>query len=375
MTPQPPRNPRTPRGRRLAAIFALATLATLLIGQTPGPHVAQLRGQVEIGSGDPPSFRPARAGDALAPGDVVRTGHDGRAELVLAAGTLRLYGDTLLRLPTASAVPGSADAVELDAGSSLFDILRRGRDEFEVRTPEVVVSIKGTRFLVVAEERAEVAVFHGTVGLRSEMEPARELLVREGFAAVGEPGRPFELIVNAAPDPWDGWLDGGAPPRAPETAASSSVQTATLIESAKKAARARARGSAVEQASDRHPGLLGRLGATLAGDGRQSDANGDSPAALDVNAVDGSDGLLEVYVESLLNGDPGGNGPVFEITALGNEVVLTRDDGLVITLDETQLVSVAEGLAPLRAPIANTPGVVLGGTQQVVGGLLGLIKP
>ena len=149
----------------MASLIALAALAALLLGPSPGPRVERILGRVEIGSGEPPIWRVARAGDPLAPGDVVRTGHDGRAELVLAAGSVRLYGDTLLRLPMASAAPGSADAVELDEGSSLFDILRRGRDDFEVRTPEVVVSIKGTRFLVVAEERAEVAVFHGTVGL------------------------------------------------------------------------------------------------------------------------------------------------------------------------------------------------------------------
>ena len=361
---------------RLASFVALAALAILMLGPAPGPRVEQARGRVEIGSGEPPAWRVARAGDPLSPGDLVRTGHDGRAELVLAAGSVRLYGDTLLRLPAASSEPGSADAVELDQGSSLFDILRRGRDDFQVRTPEVVVSIKGTRFLVVAEERAEVAVFHGTVGLHRESESARELLVREGFAAVGGQGRSFELMWSGAPDPWDAWSQGGRPPRAPESAASRTVQTASLIEAAKAAARAHSRSAAVEQAVDRHPALANRLAETVAIKTGNEDALG--AGALDPNPVDlpGDDSspLLETYVEALLSG-PSGSGPSFDVTALGDEVIVTRDDGVSVALTEPILESVAQGLTAPPPLIAGTPVVNQGGLLNLVGGLLGLLNP
>ncbi len=372
-----PRNFLISRPRRFASLIALAALAMLLLGPAPGPRVEQVRGGVEIGSGEPPVWRAARAGDPLAPGDIVRTGHDGRAELVLAAGSVRLYGDTLVRLPVASAAPGSADAVELDEGSSLFDILRRGRDDFEVRTPEVVVSIKGTRFLVVAEDRAEVAVFHGTVGLHREASSARELLVREGFAAVGEHGRPFELRWSGAPDPWNSWSEGGSAPRVPEPAASESAKTASLIASAKAAARERSRIAAVEQAVDRHPKLADRL-AEVSGKGDAS-APGSIPDALDPSLADlpgdGSDPLLESYVEALLSGDPASGGPSFDVTALGNQVVVTREDGVSVALTAPDLESVAQGLTPPPPPIAGTPVVNQGGLLNVVGGLLGLLKP
>jgi hypothetical protein len=371
-----PRNLLITRPRRFASLIALAALAMLLLGPAPGPRVEQVRGDVEIGSGEPPVWRAARAGDPLAPGDIVRTGHDGRAELVLAAGSVRLYGDTLLRLPMASAALGTPDAVELEKGSSLFDILRRGRDDFEVHTPEVVVSIKGTRFLVVAEERAEVAVFHGTVGLQHESQPAREMLVREGFAAVGGPGRPFELLWSGAPDPWDAWSEGGHPPRAPERAASGSLKTASLIESAKAAARKRSRSAVVEQAAARHPRVADRLAETTAS-GVEADVS--VPGALDTSPVDlpgsGPDPLLEVYVEALLSGDPGSGGPSFDVTALGNEVVVSRDDGISVTLTAPDLESVAQGLTPPPPPIAGTPVVNQGGLLNVVGGLLGLLRP
>jgi hypothetical protein len=373
-----PRSCPFTRPRRIASLVALAVLAVLLLGPSPGPRVEQVRGRVEIGSGEPPIWRAARAGDPLSPGDVVRTGHDGRAELVLAAGSVRLYGDTLLRLPAASSAPGSADAVELDEGSSLFDVLRRGRDDFEVRTPEVVVSIKGTRFLV-AEAGAEVAVFHGTVGLHRESQPARELLVREGFAALVEPGRPFELRWTGAPDPWSSWSEGGSPPRAPEPAASGSAQTASLIEAARAAARERSRSAAVEQAVDRHPKLADRL-AEVVGSGRgEAIALEPIPGALDPSPADlpddGSDPLLERYVEALLSGDPDSGGSSFEVTALGNQVVLTRDDGLSVSLTETDLESVAQGLTPPPPLIADTQVVNEGGLLNVVGGLLGLLEP
>ena len=133
------------------------------------------------------------------------------------------------------------------------------------------MSIKGTRFLVVAEERAEVAVFHGTVGLHRDSQPARELLVREGFAAIGEHGRPFELLWSGAPDPWNAWSEGGLPPRAPEPAPSASAQTEALIDAAKAAAHERSRSAAVEQAVDRHPKLADRLAEVVStGDGSET---------------------------------------------------------------------------------------------------------
>jgi hypothetical protein len=379
MTPRARWFSHSRRGRRLASLFALAAFAALLLGPSPGPRIEHVRGQVEIGSGEPPVWRVAREGDPVAPGDVVRTSHDGRAELALSAGRIRLYGDTVLRLPAASAEPGSADAVALDEGVSLFDILRRGRDDFEVRTPEVVVSIKGTRFLVVAEARAEVAVFHGTVGLRREAEPARELLVREGFAAVGGHGRSFELVWSGAPDPWDAWFEGGPPPRAPESAAGGSVEVASLIDAAKAAARARARGAAVEQAVDRHPKVAARLAGVVAEAKAVGTASSEGLAAPDPNPdvvlSDGPDPLLEIYVESLLNGAPGSPGPIFDVTAVGNEVVVTRDDGVTIALTEPELVSVAQGLTPPPQEIVNTPVVNQGGLLNLVGGLLGLLEP
>jgi hypothetical protein len=72
----------------------------------------------------------ADEGDALGAGDRVRTGEDGRAEIAL-------WLDA--PVPELDAAPAGRDApgttgVELDRGTSLFEVLRRG-DSFEVHTP------------------------------------------------------------------------------------------------------------------------------------------------------------------------------------------------------------------------------------------------
>ncbi len=245
--------------RRLAVAAAL--LALCVAGPSQGPHVASLAGEVEIGRGEPPVWQPARAGDALTPGDAIRTGREGRAELVLDTATVRLYGDSLLRLPPDAMGPGGARAVELDQGLSLFDVLRRsGGDRFEVRTREVVVSVKGTRFSVDAGEEVAVSVYHGLVGvLAGESGRLHETLVREGFAAVGGREHPFELLLHEAPDPWETWTQGTLPPRLREAALPQAPPARLAVDAAAQAARRSFEADAVRAAMQRRPEVAGRV--------------------------------------------------------------------------------------------------------------------
>jgi hypothetical protein len=373
----PQTNAASPAHRALVAV--LAVLALVLSAPAMGPHIERASGRVEIGRGEPPAWRPARAGDSLAPGDAVRTGHDGRAEVVLPAGSVRLYGDSLLRLPV---VAEKVDAVELDSGSSLFDVLHRAKDGFEVRTPEVVVSIKGTRFLVATGERPEVAVFRGAVGLRELEGRIHELLVREGFTAVGGAGAPFELLWSGAPDPWDGWSDGEAPPLAPESAAVRASERALGIESAKAAARDSARRGAVEQALDRHPDLAENVEKALETRGEQASGKGEAapPAAPDPDPlVDANDQMLkESYVEAVLNSDPEDSGGVgggvsnYDVSVVGDSVLITLA-GLSWTFDEDELEDIAEGDASFPQPLENTIDTLGETAETVAGTLLGLL--
>jgi hypothetical protein len=193
------------------ALIALAVLAALaLLGPVwPGARLSVSTGTVEIGRGEPPVWKQAEAGDTLAAGDRVRTGEDGRAEVIVAGSTLRVYPNSLLRLPD-EATPRE---VGLEKGSSLFDVIHNG-EPFEVRTPEVVVSVKGTRFGVEVEgDEAAVSVFRGLVGVHGDGAGASETLVHAGFSAFGHDQ--FELSWHGAEDPWNGWNQGGELPKPP----------------------------------------------------------------------------------------------------------------------------------------------------------------
>lgn len=200
----------TRRSRSVRAILASACLFATLAWAAPAALAEavarQVQGSVEIGQGEPPQWRPLAQGESISPDDRIRTGADGRVEITMAAGTLRVHENSMLRLPPAGA---DADRVDLERGNSLFDILRRGGRRFEVHTPTVVVSVKGTRFSVDARgDVGEVAVFHGVVGVRAAgSEDTLETLVREGFLATAGGGAPIELDLAPTGDPWASWQD------------------------------------------------------------------------------------------------------------------------------------------------------------------------
>jgi hypothetical protein len=118
----------------------------------------------------------------------------------------------MLRLPEPAA--SDTTSVEMDRGTSLFDVLHRGKSSFEVRTPEVVVSVKGTRFGVGVDgdDAASVAVYRGVVGVRGDAGPnLSETLVHAGFAAHGG-SKGLQLSWHGGDDPWESWGQGGLTP-------------------------------------------------------------------------------------------------------------------------------------------------------------------
>jgi len=223
----------------LAAAGALALLLASAAAQPAAaePRLGQIAGEVEIGRGEPPRWFPARPGEVLRAGDSVRTGRGARAEVDLGTGTVRLFEGSLLRLPPEAMRPEGPSAVGLERGDSLFEVRpRKPGDPFEVRTPEVVASVKGTRFAVqLAGDGAAVSVFTGLVGVRGPKASLEtEVLVRSGFAALGGAARPFELSLQSSVDPWQRWQDGAPPPPVP--ASPSAARERNDVEEAKQAA-------------------------------------------------------------------------------------------------------------------------------------------
>lgn len=374
-----PRRTTSKRSRTRGAVLFAAALALAAPAPARAGSVASTSGDVEIGLGEPPVWRDAQAGDVLDPGDRVRTGRDGRAEIALDGATIRLYPSSVLRLPNDATAAGGSQAVDLERGSSLFDVLHRHGAAFEVRTPEVVVSVKGTRFGVdLSRPAAAVAVYRGSVGVRGlESELLSEVLVREGFAAVAGGERGFDLLLNTGADPWSAWDSGAAAPALLDAAPPQPPARAAL-EDARLAARRAADPEVLSQAAQRRPEVAQRIAklanerALEGGEGR-AEERGTKPGTGVDPLVDGARGralrreLRRDFVESLLNGGPHADGTPGVATAFdihlvesgGAKLVRIVGPGVDTQLSESQIQTVLSSgnvstlPAPLLAVLVN----------------------
>jgi hypothetical protein len=281
-------------------LVLVALVTALLFAHVAGAEavLTLVSGNVEIGQGEPAEWSAATTGAVVSETDRVRTGADGRAEITMDAGVLRVHENSMLRLP-----PAVADAVqvELHRGRSLFDVLRREGRRFEVQTPTVVVSVKGTRFGVDAgSDIGEVTVYRGTVGVREAgAADAVETLVREGFLATGGIGIPVELDVSSATDPWQSWQqfdrarDRERPARMSE------------LDRARDTLHRQTAADVIVQAAERRPEIAKRL-AKMQKERRDRDRRGRrdanqpseamAPAAPDPSAVDSKTNMLDGQV-------------------------------------------------------------------------------
>ncbi len=326
----------------LTALLAAAGSAASAAGAEEAGRLADVRGTVEIGSGEPPRWHPAREGDALAPGDHIRTGLGGRVEVALRTGTVRLYESSLLVLPDAPESRPSSERVRLEQGTSLFDVLRRSdADRFEVETPEVAVMVKGTRFEVSFDgSDSAVSVWRGLVGVRGMAAALEhEVLVRPGFAASSDGSRAFELVVNAAADPWESWAHDAPPPPRPTTDARPLGDPKLAL--ARKAGRDAARADLARE--------LGR-DATLAQRLADAELGTVVPASperlidpLTDREGDGSLLVREELVESTLNGATGTTSFDVQIVKSGGpNYAVISGPGVADTLTRSQIDSMLQ---------------------------------
>jgi hypothetical protein len=338
----------------LKVLSCLALATGFAAAASADPSLVSAHGKVEIGHGTPPIWRVAQSGDALAPGDSVRTSAGSRAELQLGDNRIvRVYEQSVLRVGTSVTPTGAVRSVELDQGQSIFDVMKKTvADEFDVRTPEVVVSVKGTRFLVAAVDGADyTSVFRGEVGLAGE-----------GFEAVfvrpGMTGAHGELFLTPFADPWAAWESGAMAPE-PAVDESHEAEVGTAIQAAIGGAGASGSGGASGDDGSNDSGLLGGLLAGLLGSPADSgDSDGSSAAASAGQGGVGGlvSGLVATVTDPLVGGTDGG--AVGELLGGTTELV----GGL--------LTPVTDPVGGLLAPVTDPVGALLAPVTDPVGSLL-----
>jgi hypothetical protein len=327
------------------------TLLSLLLASAAAaePALVAVSGKVEIGRGIPPVWRVASLGDAVAPGDSVRTGPGARAEISLGDGrVVRVYERSVLRVGTGVTPTGALRTVDLDEGRSLFDVMRQAvADEFEVHTPEIIVSVKGTRFLVAAVEGLDyTSVFRGEVALAGP-----------GFEAVsvrpGMTGAQGELYLTRFDDPWEAWQTGASAP-APQLEQDREQEVDDAI-------RAAAGGADAESDASPRPGLLATLrGGVL---GSASDERGADDGAAD-------DGAAAAASPERVSSVVGGAG---ESVPAVTEPVAGAADALVggaTDLVGDAVAPVTEPVGGLLAPVTDPVGDLAVAVTDPVGDLL-----
>ncbi|MGX1788476.1 FecR domain-containing protein [Bosea sp. NPDC055332] len=117
----------------------------------------------------------------LKPGDMIRTGRNGRVLLVRGAESMLISANSQVAVPTTA---GSGRSTILQqAGSILLDVEKRNVQHFEVETPFLAAVVKGTQFRVtVTLGNAKVDVQRGQVQV-SDFRSGQFVLVQPGQAA------------------------------------------------------------------------------------------------------------------------------------------------------------------------------------------------
>jgi hypothetical protein len=190
----------------LPAIRLLCAAALLAFAHGPGTsealaqdnvwRVSKVSGEAWIGGS---GVQPAALGSAatLNPGDMIRTGRNGRVLLVRGAETMLVSANSQISLPPSSS-SGRSTTIIQQAGSILLDVEKRNVQHFEVETPFHAAVVKGTQFRVtVSGSSARVEVSRGQVQV-ADFRSGQFALVQQGQAARVSAGGAAGLSLSGA---------------------------------------------------------------------------------------------------------------------------------------------------------------------------------
>ncbi len=209
-----PRPARLNRGLRLLGGLGLALLLAPVApaAGTPPPAspasrpdaaLLEFAGTVEFAGAGTAAWNPAQRGQALQPGDRLRTGPDSRATVRLSdRSVIRLNQRTWLQIQAPQAAGGRA-RFRLERGS-LFFLNREKPRDLEFETPLVTGAVRGTEFLLEVDDSpgaARLALADGEVELVSPTD--RRVLsgpsaaeIRAGEAIQVHPVQAFSTLIQ-----------------------------------------------------------------------------------------------------------------------------------------------------------------------------------
>ena len=141
----------------------LLVLLPVLCGQTPSrlSRITFARGEIFVTHAG--ETKPAESGQILYHDDMIRTGKDSYAEVMVQnVGVFRLAENSELKLEELQSKDKTI--IRLDKGKAGFFLLKiPSKEQVQVRLPTAVAGVRGTNFLVSAEKGSKVALFGGAV--------------------------------------------------------------------------------------------------------------------------------------------------------------------------------------------------------------------
>jgi hypothetical protein len=147
-------------GKTLSFAVAMLASGTAFAG-TPGWSISESSGQVSVVSTG--LVKAAVRGGAVATGDIINTGRNGRAVLVRGEEYLVVSPNTRIRVADPAKSGGLTQIVE-HFGNVIYKIKKMTMPHFAVETPFLAAVVKGTTFSVtVTEKGAAVQVTEGRV--------------------------------------------------------------------------------------------------------------------------------------------------------------------------------------------------------------------
>lgn len=130
------------------------------------------------------------AGDEIRAGDIVTTGRRSMATIQIdTVGIVRIVENSTLKMKTLYAA-GRPTELNLDSGTVFSKIIKKSGMKYQVKTPTLVASVRGTQFVVVARGKGDsVMVREGIVAVSTPSEKKAREVTEKKRAAVNEEGR------------------------------------------------------------------------------------------------------------------------------------------------------------------------------------------